>query len=682
MACAVLPLHYQHVHHRVSSSHQAVAVRRLSQRRGLATGRTVQHTATPSLRRSKHALPSRIATCCSSSSPTSSSPSPSSSVPSTSTSSTKVTYTEDERLEYERRVRDAVARGEEVLARRIANGEFSVGKTTGSRLLAWLRAAAKWLPFGRMLAKWLADVERRADRAARARMPEARGDIREIIGQPPFVPLHRLFLAYGGIFRLSFGPKSFVVISQPGAARHVLAKNAKNYSKGLLSEILYFVMGNGLIPADGEIWLRRRKTILPALHKQYVAAMVTLFGRATLRCCDKLEAEVADIEGASAEMEGIFSRYALDVIGKAVFNYEFDALEKDTGVIGAVYTVLREAEYRSIAVFPYWLFAPLRWIVPRQRRCTEALQIINDTLNELISKCKDMVDREDLSDFSEETYINDSDPSILHFLLAAGDDYSSKQLRDDLMTLLIAGHETTAAVLTWSMYLLSLHPEEMVRAQEEADRVIGDRMPSLEDIRELKFIKRIVNESMRLYPQPPVLLRRALGDDLLAGYKVRKGDDIFISVWNLHRDPKVWKQPEDFVPLRWALNGPDPNEYSENFSYLPFGAGPRKCIGDQFASFQSIVALSMLLRRFTFSMAPGAPQVGMTTGATIHTSEGLHMRLQRRNKPSSGEHMLNGHSVDSNNFNGSSNGVVDNLLPNQQEQNHQRQQELADVGSG
>ncbi|KAF7805260.1 protein LUTEIN DEFICIENT 5, chloroplastic [Senna tora] len=460
-------------------------------------------------------------------------------------------------------------------------------------------------------------------------IPEAKGSIKAIRSEAFFIPLYELYLTYGGIFRLTFGPKSFLIVSDPSIAKHILKDNSKAYSKGILAEILDFVMGKGLIPADGEIWRVRRRAIVPALHLKYVAAMINLFGQATERLCNKLDAAASD--GEDVEMESLFSRLTLDIIGKAVFNYDFDCLTNDTGIVEAVYTVLREAEDRSVAPIPVWEIPIWKDISPRQRKVASALKLINDTLDDLISICKRMVDEEELQ-FHEE-YMNEKDPSILHFLLASGDDVSSKQLRDDLMTMLIAGHETSAAVLTWTFYLLSKEPSVMSKLQEEVDSVLGDRFPSIEDMKKLKYTTRVINESLRLYPQPPVLIRRSIEDDVLGEYPIKRGEDIFISVWNLHRSPKLWDDADKFVPERWALDGPNPNETNQNFRYLPFGGGPRKCVGDMFASYETVVALAMLVRRFNFQIALGAPPVEMTTGATIHTTQGLKMTVTRRMKP-------------------------------------------------
>ncbi|KAJ0966589.1 hypothetical protein J5N97_023506 [Dioscorea zingiberensis] len=508
------------------------------------------------------------------------------------------------------------------LASRIASGEFTAPQ---SRLKS---ALGRLGPVGKFLDEML---ERLAggDDAKRLKIPQATGSIGAVGGQAFFIPLYELFLTYGGIFRLTFGPKSFLIVSDPAIAKHILRDNALGYSKGILAEILEFVMGKGLIPANYEVWKVRRKAIVPALHQKYVAKMIGLFGEASYSLCEKLDKAASD--GEDVEMESLFSRLTLDIIGKAVFNYDFDSLTHDNGIIEAVYTVLREAEMRSTSPIPTWEIPIWKDISPRQKKANQALKLVNDTLDDLIAICKRMVEQEELQ-FHEE-YVNEQDPSILHFLLASGDDVSSKQLRDDLMTLLIAGHETSAAVLTWTFYLLSKEPSIMSKLQDEVDSVLGDRLPTLEDMKKLKYTTRVINESLRLYPQPPVLIRRSLDDDILGGFPIKSGEDIFISVWNLHRSPKHWVDADCFNPERWPLDGPNPNEINQNFSYLPFGGGQRKCIGDMFATFETVVATAMLVRRFNFQMALGAPPVEMTTGATIHTTEGLLMTVTRRTRP-------------------------------------------------
>lgn len=514
------------------------------------------------------------------------------------------------------------------LRERILAGEFSVNHSK-SKTRKIREVLMRWGKSGRRLAYILANMERNYLLQQAKRVPEAKGDVGAITGQPFFIPLYNLYLTYGGIFRLSFGPKSFLIISDPAIARRLLKDNSKAYSKGILAEILDFVMGKGLIPADEEVWRVRRRAIVPALHRKYVSEMVGLFGKAAEKLCQKLD--TAAKNGEDVEMESLFSHLTLDIIGKAVFNYDFNSLSRDTGIVEAVYTVLREAEDRSIAIIPYWDIPIIKDLSPRQRKVAKSLKLVNETLNNLISICKKMVDEENVK--FEEEYMNERDPSILHFLLASGDDVTSKQLRDDLMTLLIAGHETSAAVLTWAFYLLAQNPAVLAKLQQEVDHVLGDRMPTIEDMKKLKYTMRVINETLRLYPQPPVLIRRSLEEDVLGKYRISKGEDIFISVWNLHRSPALWEDPDVFRPERWPVDGPDPTEVTENFKYLPFGGGPRKCVGDMFATFENITAVAMLARRFNFELALGAPPVGMTTGATIHTTAGLNMTVTHRLRP-------------------------------------------------
>ncbi|MED6111115.1 hypothetical protein PIB30_049558 [Stylosanthes scabra] len=511
------------------------------------------------------------------------------------------------------------------LSARIASGEFTVKQQSG--LSSVLKKSLLNVGVPNEVVEFLLGWA--AGEGDYPKIPEAKGSIGAIRSEAFFIPLYELYLTYGGIFRLSFGPKSFLIVSDPSIAKHILKDNSKAYSKGILAEILEFVMGTGLIPADGEVWRVRRRTIVPALHQKYVVAMISLFGQATDRLCKKLDAAASD--GEDVEMESLFSRLTLDIIGKAVFNYDFDSLTNDTGIVEAVYTVLREAEDRSVSPIPVWEIPIWKDISPRQRKVSAALKLVNDTLNELVAICKRLVDEEELQ-FHEE-YMNEQDPSILHFLLASGDDVSSKQLRDDLMTMLIAGHETSAAVLTWTFYLLSKEPRVVSKLQEEVDSVLGDRFPTIEDMKKLRYTTRVINESMRLYPQPPVLIRRSLENDMLGKYPIKRGEDIFISVWNLHRSPNQWDDADKFQPERWPVDGPNPNETNQNFKYLPFGGGPRKCVGDLFATYETIVALAMLVRRFNFQMAVGAPPVVMTTGATIHTTQGLKMTVTGRTKP-------------------------------------------------
>jgi len=307
------------------------------------------------------------------------------------------------------------------------------------------------------------------------------------------------------------------------------------------------------------------------------------------------------------------------------------------------------------------------------------MQLLNSVLDELILNVVSEQDPTDMDALMNKDYDNINDPSLLRFLVdVRGADASAKQLRDDLITLLIAGHETTGSMLTWATWLLALHPEAQAKMQKEIDEVLGDRIPTYEDMRSLEQCRLVVTESLRLFPQPPILIRRALEEDTLpyghafAGgvqdlkVKVIKGTDFFLSIWNLHRSPLLWDRPDDFDPDRWRHPTPPelveqfnadrpagepiwagykpaleralyPNEQHADYAFLPFGAGPRKCLGDQFALMESVVMMAVIFRRFEFELQgkheptkPNDSDAGMMFGATIHTLNGLNVKVKKR----------------------------------------------------
>ncbi|XP_056159666.1 carotene epsilon-monooxygenase, chloroplastic isoform X2 [Syzygium oleosum] len=452
-------------------------------------------------------------------------------------------------------------------------------------------------------------------------------DVSDLLGGALFLPLFKWMNECGPIYRLAAGPRNFVVVSDPAIAKHVL-RNYGKYAKGLVAEVSEFLFGSGFAIAEGPLWTARRRAVVPSLHKKYLSVMVDrVFCRCSERLVEKLQA--AALDGTAVNMEEKFSQLTLDAIGLSVFNYNFDSLTADSPVINAVYTALQEAEARSTDLLPYWKVKFLCKIVPRQIKAEKAVAVIRKSVEELIAKCKEIVESEG-ERIDQEEYVNDADPSILRFLLASREEVSSLQLRDDLLSMLVAGHETTGSVLTWTLYLLSKDDSSLKKAQEEVDRVLQGRPPTYEGIKKLKFLTCCINESLRLYPHPPVLIRRAMVSDVLPGnYKVDPGQDIMISVYNIHHSPQVWERAEEFVPERFYTEGPLPNETNTDFRFIPFSGGPRKCVGDQFAMLEAIVALAIFLERMNFELIPDQ-NISMTTGATIHTTNGLYMRVSRR----------------------------------------------------
>lgn len=487
--------------------------------------------------------------------------------------------------------------------------------------------------------------------------PVAVGDMSDVLGDKPFfLALHRCFQSTGPIYKLAFGPKVFIVVQDPAIVRSILREENILYDKGVLAEVLEDIMGTGLIPADYETWRIRRKAIVPGFHNAWLKYMTGMFAASTQLLCDKL---AATSPTSVVDMETEYSSLALDIIGKAVFNYDFRSVSHESPIIKAVYRTLREAEHRSMTFLPYWKIPGATTIVPRQRRFTEDMRLISDTLNTLIRGAQANASASDLEELEQRDYANASDPSMLRFLVELrGEQTTNKQLRDDLMTMLIAGHETTGAVLTWATLELAKNPHIIATAREEIDRVIGDRQPDYHDVSKLPYVRRIIAETLRLYPAPPLLIRRLLKDTTLpkggAAHEtpLKRGTDIFINVYSLHRAPDLWENPTKFDPDRWLrphLNpgvsdwagyvpGPNletgsplyPNEINADFAFLPFGGGARKCVGDHFALLESVVALAMVTQRFDLVLADPSKEVELTTGATIHTKNGLNMFVSPR----------------------------------------------------
>ncbi|KAJ3679282.1 hypothetical protein LUZ60_017293 [Juncus effusus] len=489
-------------------------------------------------------------------------------------------------------------------------------------------------------------------------MPIAEGAVTDLFDRPLFFSLYDWFIEHGSVYKLAFGPKAFVVVSDPIVARHILRENAFSYDKGVLAEILKPIMGKGLIPADLDTWKQRRKVITPGFHALFLEAMVKVFIKCTERTILKLEKLTENKREIELDLESEFSNLALDIIGLGVFNYDFGSVTMESPVIKAVYGTLFEAEHRSTFYIPYWNIPLSKYIVPRQIKFHKDLKVINDCLDDLIKNAKDTRQEADVEKLQQRDYSSLKDASLLRFLVdMRGADVDDRQLRDDLMTMLIAGHETTAAVLTWSIYLLAQKPDKMRKAQAEIDSVLGGKDINMESLKKLEYIRLIIVESLRLYPQPPLLIRRALKPDKLPGgykgdkdgYEIPTGTDIFISVYNLHRSPYCWDRADEFEPERflikqgneefegWAGFDPArspgalyPNEIVADFAFLPFGGGPRKCVGDQFALFESTIALAMILQKFNVKLRGSADEVELVTGATIHTKNGLWCKLTPR----------------------------------------------------
>ena len=380
----------------------------------------------------------------------------------------------------------------------------------------------------------------------------ASGDLQRLVGGPLFLLLQKYYLEDGPIYKLAFGPRSFLVISDPVASKHVLRTNAAGYDKGMLAEILAPIMGQGLIPADPDVWRKRRRVLVPGFHRRWLERMTGLFSECSVGLLAELDAAAATAASADAraqwppapdvatwrrwrregaagaarlaaehgvvDMEEKFCSVSLDIIGRAVFNYDFESARAESPVVKAVYRLLKEAEHRTTALLPYWDLPYADRIFPSQVEFKRDIGLLNDKLDMLIADAMATREEADLEDLEAREA---DDASLLRFLVdMRGEEANDKQLRDDLMTMLIAGHETTAALLTWTLYEL-FHPSGRAGAhlsavREEVDRVVGDRdRLGYDDVVALERTRACLTEGLRMYPEPPLLIRRALDDDAL-----------------------------------------------------------------------------------------------------------------------------------------------------------------------
>jgi cytochrome P450 len=360
-----------------------------------------------------------------------------------------------------------------------------------------------------------------------------------------------------------------------------------------------------------------------------------------VQCNRPLKKKLADAaeDGSVLNMETEFCSVSLDIIGRAVFNYDFGSVTNESPVVKAVYRALQEAEHRSTSFIPYWNLPFANMYMKNLQDFEKNMALLNGVLDTLIVKALETQEVSELEDLESRDYSKMENPSLLRFLVdMRGEEVTSTQLRDDLMTMLIAGHETTAAVLTWTFYELAQQPELMAKVQKEVDEVLQGREPTYEDMANLPLLRLCLAETLRMYPEPPLLIRRALDDDVLpqggaaAKTVIPKGTDIFIATWNIHRSEDFWEEPLKYNPMRFLKNHKNPtqkdwagfkawenkqtypNEVISDFAFMPFGGGSRKCVGDQFAMMEATATVAMILQEYDLSLAIDASKIGMKTG--------------------------------------------------------------------
>jgi cytochrome P450 len=423
--------------------------------------------------------------------------------------------------------------------------------------------------------------------------------------QDPLGGFFKAALEYGDLVRYR-GLWVSHQLSHPDHIQHVLQANFANYRKGRGYKILKLSLGEGLLTSEGRLWQRQRKMTQPAFQGQQVASFVGAMAENALAMLRRWESYAAQNEVFDVVPD--FMRLTLNIAAQVLFttNLEADAESiRRTLEIGRDYSV-----DRAWSIFPPPLSLPTR----RNREYRAALANIHGIIDRTIAERR-----------RASVHISD----LLTMLMDARDEngapMSDKQLRDEVITLLTAGHETTTLALAWTCYLIGTRPEVMERMAAEAAFLNG-RAPAYEDLMKLRYSRMVVEESMRLYPPVWTMSRTAVNEDEIGGYSIPAGSEILIFPYITQRHPKWWPDAGVFRPERFA---PENSAARPRYAYLPFGAGPRTCIGLNFAMTEILVVLAMMLQRFRPRLAIDPAKVHPEPSVTLQPRPGVPVRMEK-----------------------------------------------------
>jgi cytochrome P450 len=422
-------------------------------------------------------------------------------------------------------------------------------------------------------------------------------------GPLPF--FQNLARRYGDISYFRLGPQEAFFFNHPDYIRDILVTNHQNFMKGLALQRAKRLLGEGLLTSEGDFHRRQRRLAQPAFHRNRIASYADVMtSYAAQTRAGWRDGQLLDI---SEEM----MRLTLGIVGKTLFDAD---VVSDAQEVGEAMTVVMDL-FNTITVPFFDLLQKLP--LPQFRRFDKAKLRLNAIIYRLIEdRRRSGQDRGDL----------------LSMLLLAqdtegdGGQMTDAQLRDELMTIFLAGHETTANAMTWTWYLLSQNPEAESKLHQEIDDVLGGRLPVFEDVARMKYTEMVLAESMRLYPPAWAIGRMALNDFEIGGYVIRKKSLVLMSQYVMHRDPRYFVEPSRFDPERWA---PEAKESRPQFSYFPFGGGPRRCIGEGFAWMEGIVLLATLAQHWQMRLAPDHP-VELKPVITLRPKHGMRMTVTRR----------------------------------------------------
>jgi cytochrome P450 len=417
--------------------------------------------------------------------------------------------------------------------------------------------------------------------------------------------LTQLAEQYGDLAHFNLGPYAVYLVSDPDHIRDILITHNRQFMKGEGLQRAKRLLGEGLLTSEGEFHLRQRRLAQPAFHRQRIAG----YAEAMVDHAARMRAEWRP--GETRDVAREMMRLTLAIAGKTLFGADVTG---EADEIGRSLDTAMQSFNRLTLPFSNLIE---RLPLPSVRRFREARERLDATIYRIINERR--ASGRDHGD-------------LLSMLIAARDDegdgtgMTDEQLRDEAMTIFLAGHETTANALTWTWYLLSQHPAEEAKLHAELDAVLEGRAPSAADFPRLNYAERVLAESMRLYPPAWLIGRRALADYSLGGYTIPAGSIVLMSQYVMHHKAAYFPDPFRFDPERWT---PEARESRPQFSYFPFGGGPRLCIGEHFAWMEGVLVLATLAQQWRMRLAPGH-RVEMQPLVTLRPRHGMRMTLETR----------------------------------------------------
>ena len=414
---------------------------------------------------------------------------------------------------------------------------------------------------------------------------------------------------FGDVAYLKIGPRRGFLITNPADVRHVLQDNARNYHKSPLYAKLRTSIGNGLLTSEDEFWLRQRRIAQPAFHRPRIAALAGVMADAARETAAEWQSIAS--HGKPADIDEEMMRLTRTVVLRALLGADLGPFASD---LNRAWIIINEHIGES-----FWsLGFTDRLPTSKNRRFQAARTVLRAAVDHVISQR-----RRSASDSAD----------LLSMLLAArdeetGEGMTDEQLRVEVTTFLLAGQETTSLALTWTWYLLSLHAEVRRRLEAEIDSVLEGRPPEYSDLANLPYTRMVIDEAMRLYPPAWGFSREALADDQLGGFHLPRGWLAFVVPYVLHRLPAFWQDPDAFDPDRFS---PQRSAQRPKFVYLPFGAGPRQCIGNHFALLEAQLIVATLAQRYRLHLVP-RHRVEPWALITLRPRFGMPMFIERRSR--------------------------------------------------